>query len=71
MGRPSDHLLAHTGPTAELGPLASHFSEVTCSPESHGSRDCLTSQDRGSVVSLSWRSSRPWLAWAPLLYPHW
>lgn len=68
MGRPSDHLLAHTGPTAELRPLASHFSEQHARLRATEA-ETLTSQDRGSVVSLSWRSGRPWLAGTPAVPP--
>lgn len=52
MGRLSDHLLAHTGPTADSGP-----ADLLVSPRQHaprgalGAKVFLTSRERGFMAS--------------------
>lgn len=62
MGRLSDHLLAHTGPTAEFGPFGlPRFSVATCFSESPGSQalirehGCIVSEEQEALTGLgSW-----------------
>lgn len=60
MGRLSDHLLAHPGPTAEWGPLA--FLVSLWHRASLRALEAKSSQE--NVTALCWRSRKPCLGWA-------